>query len=133
VTAVDTATPTYGIAETAQRTGLTAHTLRYYERDGLMLRSVARSASGHRLYSDTDLRWIGTIGRLRGTGMPISDVRRYAELVRLGAGNEQERLTLLRAHQRRVRAELAEITDHLGAIDAKIASYVAKLESDRLT
>ena len=133
MTAVDTPPPAYGIAETAQLTGLTAHTLRYYERDGLMLRSVARSASGHRLYSDTDLRWIGTIGRLRGTGMPISDVRRYAELVRLGAGNEQERLTLLRAHQRRVRAELAEITDHLGAIDAKIASYVAKLESDRLT
>jgi DNA-binding transcriptional MerR regulator len=132
VTAVETPLPAYGIAETAQRTGLTAHTLRYYERDGLMLRSVARSASGHRLYSETDLRWIGMIGRLRATGMPISDVRRYAELVRLGEGNEQERLKLLRAHQRRVRVELAEITGHLEAIDAKIGSYVSKLESQRL-
>ena len=69
------------IAEAAQETGLTTHTLRYYERDGLMLASVDRSVSGHRRYSERDLTWIEMITRLRSTGMPIRDVRRYAELV----------------------------------------------------
>ena len=78
------------IAEAAARTGLTAHTLRYYERDGLMLRDVDRSATGHRRYEDQDLQWIQLLTCLRGTGMPISDVRRYAALVRDGGGNEAE-------------------------------------------
>ena len=80
------------IAEAAERTGLTAHTLRYYERDGLLLHSVERAPSGHRRYTDEDLRWIQMVTRLRATGMPIRDVRRYAALVRDGHGNEAERL-----------------------------------------
>ena len=128
MTTVDTAETTFTIAETAERTGLTTHTLRYYERDGLMLAGVGRSASGHRRYTDQDLRWIELVGRLRGTGMPIRDIRRYAELVRDGDGNEAERLALLRDHRHRVLAQLAEVTEHLGAIDHKIGIYEGKLE-----
>jgi DNA-binding transcriptional MerR regulator len=116
------------IAEAAERTGLTAHTLRYYERDGLLLRAVDRSATGHRRYTEQDLVWIDLLTCLRGTGMPISDIRRYADLVRTGGGNERERLELLRAHRRRVLAELARVQEHLGAIDRKIGIYVDKLE-----
>ena len=119
------------IAEAAERTGLTADTLRYYERDGLMLRRVDRSATGHRRYTDADLHWIELITRLRGTGMPIRDVRRYAELVRAGDGNETERLELLRAHRRSVLAQLAEVPEHLGAIDRKIGIYTDKLDERR--
>ena len=68
------------IAEVAERTGLTRHALRYYERDGLML-GVGRADSGHRRYSERDLGWIELITKLRATGMPIREVRRYAELV----------------------------------------------------
>ena len=75
------------IGEVAERTGLTRHTLRYYERDGLML-GVDRGGSGHRRYSEHDLGWIELITKLRATGMPIREVRRYAELVRAGDGNE---------------------------------------------
>ena len=123
--------PTAGlsIAAASERTGLTPDTLRYYERDGLMLHEVGRSATGHRRYTETDLRWIRLITRLRATGMPIRDVRRYADLVRQGDGNEQERLDLLRAHRQQVLAQLAEVQDHLGAIDAKIGIYVEKLEN----
>ena len=117
------------IADASERTGLTPDTLRYYERDGLMLHEVGRSATGHRRYTETDLRWIRLITRLRATGMPIRDVRRYAELVRQGDGNEQERLDLLRAHRQQVLAQLAEVHHHLGAIDAKIGIYVEKLEN----
>ena len=117
------------IAEASARTGLSPDTLRYYERDGLMLREVPRSATGHRRYTDEDLRWIRLISRLRATGMPIRDVRRYADLVRAGDGNEGERLDLLRAHRRLVLAQLAAVQDHLGAIDAKIGIYVDLLEN----
>ena len=110
------------IAETAERTGLTAHTLRYYERDGLML-AVERSASGHRRYTERDLEWILMVTRLRAAGMPIRDVRRYADLVRGGRGNEAERLDILRRHRDRVRADLDEAAGHLRAIDRKIGIY----------
>ena len=116
------------IAEAAAETGLTTHTLRYYERDGLMLASVDRSTSGHRRYTERDLTWIEMITRLRSTGMPIRDVRRYAALVRAGTGNEAERLELLRAHRRVVLARLAEVQDHLGAIDYKIGLYEGQVE-----
>jgi DNA-binding transcriptional MerR regulator len=110
------------IAEVAKRTGLTRHTLRYYERDGLML-GVDRDSSGHRSYSEGDLGWIELITKLRATGMPIREVRRYAGLVRAGDGNEDERLALLRAHRDRVRAQLDAMSANLDAIDMKIGYY----------
>jgi DNA-binding transcriptional MerR regulator len=116
------------IAQAAAETGLTPHTLRYYERDGLMLASVDRSASGHRRYCERDLTWIEMITRLRATGMPIRDVRRYAALVRDGVGNEAERLDLLKAHRARVEAQLAEVTSHLRANDHKIGLYEGQVE-----
>ena len=121
----------YSIAEAAAATDLTPDTLRYYERDGLMLAPVSRSATGHRRYSEGDLTWIQLLTCLRGTGMPIRDVRRYAELVRAGGGNEQARLDLLRAHRAHVLAQLAEVQEHLGAIDRKIGIYTDKIETDR--
>jgi DNA-binding transcriptional MerR regulator len=115
------------IAEAAAELGLTADTLRYYERDDLLLRPVPRSSSGHRRYAADDLRWIQLVTRLRATGMPIRDVRRYADLVRAGDGNEAERLELLHAHRDIVLARLAEVNQHLDAIDTKIALYQDKV------
>jgi DNA-binding transcriptional MerR regulator len=120
--------PGLTIAQASLHTGLTADTLRYYERDGLMLQPVGRSATGHRRYLDGDLRWIEMVTRLRSTGMPIRDVRRYADLVRLGEGNEAERLELLRSHRRTVLQQLAEVQEHLGAIDRKIGIYTDAVE-----
>lgn len=117
------------IAEAAERTGLTVHTLRYYERDGLLLRGVDRSPTGHRRYCEDDIAWIVLLTRLRATGMPIREVSRYAELVREGDGNEQERLDLLQAHRQHVLAQLAEVTEHLGAIDRKIGIYADRVEN----
>jgi DNA-binding transcriptional MerR regulator len=115
------------IAEAAEQLGLTPHTLRYYERDGLLLESVDRASSGHRRYSESDLTWITLVTRLRSTGMPIREVRAYAELVRQGDGNEEERLALLHAHRERVLAQLAETTEHLKAVDYKIGLYEDRL------
>jgi DNA-binding transcriptional MerR regulator len=121
---VDTLT----IAQAAERLGLTPDTLRYYEKDGLLLRPVGRAASGHRRYTTHDLRWIEMVTRLRSTGMAIRDVRRYADLVREGEGNEAERLELMREHRRKVLAQLAEVQQHLGAIEYKIGLYSDAVE-----
>ena len=67
--------------------------------------------------------WIRIITRLRSTGMPIREVRQYADLVRAGDGNEAERLQLLVAHRDRVRRQLAEVATHLEAIELKIGLY----------
>lgn len=115
------------IAEVAARTGLTAHTLRYYERDGLLLGEVGRSPSGHRRYTERDVGWITMLTRLRATGMPIREVRAYADLCRVGEGNEEERLAIMNAHRDRVLAQLAQVNEHLGAINAKIGIYESRL------
>ena len=111
------------IADAAEASGLTTHTLRYYERDGIMLDDVDRAPSGHRRYSEADLRWINTVNRLRSTGMPIREVRLYADLVRAGAGNEAARLELLTRHRDRVLEQLELVRGHLDAIDTKIEVY----------
>ncbi|HEY0216497.1 MAG TPA: MerR family transcriptional regulator [Cellulomonas sp.] len=120
-----TAPTTWSIAEAAAATGLTPHTLRYYERDGLLLDAVERASSGHRRYTDTDLGWLVLINRLRSTGMPIREIREFAALVRAGSGTEPQRLVMLQAHRTKVLAELAEVQEHLAALDGKIAHYSA--------
>ena len=113
----------YSIAEVAEHTGLTAHTLRYYERDDLLLRPVGRDSGGRRAYDDEDLQWIRMVTCLRATGMPIREVRHYADLVRQGGGSEGARLDLLLDHRSAVLAQLEEVQQHLGAIEAKIELY----------
>lgn len=109
------------IADAARTSGLSVHTLRYYERAGL-IDDVDRATSGHRRYSEADMAWVETIRCLRATGMPIARIRRYAELVRTG-GNERQRLALLEEHRAAVRAQLAEVQGHLAFVERKIATY----------
>jgi DNA-binding transcriptional MerR regulator len=115
------------IAEAARRTGVSAHTLRYYERAGLVVTPVDRTAGGMRRYSQLDLDWIVICSKLRATGMPIKTIRRYAELITEGPGNEQERVALMEAHRADVTARLAEVQDHLKTIDHKIEVYRGRL------
>ena len=113
------------IAEAAAAAGLSVHTLRYYERAGL-LTPVDRNGSGHRRYTSDDIAWIVVCTKLRATGMPIRRIREYAELVREGDGNEAERLALLEAHREDVRARLREVRRNLELIDYKIELYRGK-------
>jgi DNA-binding transcriptional MerR regulator len=115
------------IAEAARRSGVSAHTLRYYERAGLVVTTVDRTAGGRRRYRQLDLDWIKVCTRLRATGMPIRAIRRYAELVSAGHGNEEERLALMTAHRADVLAKIAELRENLKAIDHKIDVYRGRL------
>ena len=115
------------IADAARISGLSVHTLRYYERAGL-IDGVDRASSGHRRYSEADMAWVRTLRRLRATGMPIARIHRYAELVRAGDGTERERLELLEEHRTAVRAQLAEVQGHLAFVESKIATYKEQLD-----
>jgi DNA-binding transcriptional MerR regulator len=112
---------TWSISEAAAKCGLSAHTLRWYERIGLLDR-VQRTSDGRRRFSDKDLEWLSLITRLRDTGMPVKDMQRYAELVRSGAGHA-ERMELLKRHRIEVRKALAAQKECLKLLDYKIDLY----------
>jgi DNA-binding transcriptional MerR regulator len=115
------------ISEAARATGVSAHTLRYYERAGLMLDPVDRAESTHRRYSEQDVEWVVMLTKMRKTGMPIRRLREYADLVREGEGNEDERLALLEEHRRAVLEQLHQVASNLEAIDYKIRIYRERL------
>lgn len=110
------------IAEMARETGLSAHTLRYYERVGL-LHAIARADSGHRRYGEADVAWVAFLHKLRSTGMPIREMQAYAALVRQGGETSDERQALLTAHRARVVQQIADLTENLAQIEWKIARY----------
>ncbi|MGH4028030.1 MerR family transcriptional regulator [Actinomycetota bacterium Odt1-20B] len=112
----------YTISEVVAYTGLTAHTLRWYERIGLMPH-VDRSHTGQRRYRNRDLDWLSLVGKLRLTGMPVAGMVRYAELVREGPDNFAERHGLLEETRHHVRARIAELQDALAVLDYKINIY----------
>ena len=117
------------IGELARRTGLSTHTLRYYERIGLLPRAV-RGRSSQREYDATILPWIAFLGRLRTTGMPIRDMVRYAGLRARGTATKAERKELLVQHRARVRTHLAELHACLAVLDTKIAGYAGHTGMD---
>ncbi|MEU9984659.1 MerR family transcriptional regulator [Streptomyces sp. NPDC050856] len=112
----------YTIGEVAAWTGLSAHTLRWYERIGLMPH-VDRSHTGQRRFTNRDLDWLALVGKLRLTGMPVTDMVRYAELVREGEHTFDQRQELLVETRRNVRARIAELQDTLAVLDYKIDIY----------
>lgn len=112
----------YTISEVAAFTGLSAHTLRWYERIGLMSH-VDRSHTGQRRFTNADLDWLAFVGKLRLTGMPVADMVRYAELLREGEHTFEERKELLEATRRDVRTRIAELHDTLAVLDYKIEFY----------
>ncbi|MDX3850013.1 MerR family transcriptional regulator [Streptomyces sp. AK02-01A] len=120
----DTEIPRGGltIGEAAAACGLSVDTLRYYEREGLTASPADRAPSGQRRYFARDLGWLAGIIMLRGTGMPIRDIREFTELCRR-EGNEAERLAVLEQHREHVLEQLAETRGHLAAIERKINFY----------
>ena len=117
---------TLTISDAAQKSGISAHTLRYWERAGL-IQPVTRNGSGHRRYAEEDLDRIRFLTKLRATGMPIRQIRMYAELLNGGDDTNEERLALLEAHREAVQARLEETAGHLELIDWKIDLYRERL------
>jgi DNA-binding transcriptional MerR regulator len=121
------------IQQVAQRTGLSIHTLRYYEHSGLLL-SVHRLPNGHRRYDESDLRWIDLLKCLRASAMPLSEMQRFAEIIRQGTATVSERREFLEAHRLSVVAQLQEIQHTLARLDTKIAHlHAVEIEQEQET
>ncbi|MFD8568435.1 MerR family transcriptional regulator [Streptomyces sp. NPDC057694] len=118
------------IGEVAERTGLSVHTLRFYEREGLFVNPVRRGAGGRRVYSEDDVDWMTVCIILRASGMPLPTLSRYAELVGEGPGNEEERLALMREHQAHVTAQIGRLTESLDLIRYKVGVYEDLVDQD---
>ncbi|MCZ0995535.1 MerR family transcriptional regulator [Streptomyces noursei] len=119
------------MSEVAEHTGLSAHTLRWYERIGLMPH-VDRTHTGQRRFTNRDLDWLDLVSRLRLTGMPVADMVRYAELVREGESTFPEREELLTRHREDVRQRIADLQSTLAVLDYKIDIYAdARRASER--
>ncbi|WP_030910328.1 MerR family transcriptional regulator [Streptomyces sp. NRRL F-5126] len=112
----------YTISEVVAVTGLTAHTLRWYERIGLMPH-VERSHTGQRRFSNRDLDWLAFVGKLRLTGMPVADMVRYAEMTRQGDSTFEARQELLRRTRGDVLARIRELQTTVAVLDHKIDFY----------
>jgi DNA-binding transcriptional MerR regulator len=115
------------IQQVAEATKLSEHTLRYYERIGL-IHSISRAENGHRRYSQDDIWWIDLLTKLRSTGMSIQQMQAYAELQRMGDSTLPERVEMLKEHRTQVEARLDELYDHLSVIRHKIEYYQAVVD-----
>lgn len=117
----------YLIGTFSKITGFSIDTLRYYEKEHLI--QVERDTAGRRKYTDADIRWIEFIKRLKETGMPIREIRKYADLRYQGDATMQERLRMLQKHRAYVLSEKEKWDKNLSHLDAKIQTYQKQIAS----
>lgn len=119
----------FTIQQISNMTGLTVHTLRYYEKIGL-LKEVNRNINGYRQYSEADISWINFLIRLRITGMSVTDMKLFSDLRSQGESTLSARRELLEIHQNKVLKEINKLKDNLMEIETKI-DYYKKMEEFR--
>ncbi len=112
----------YAMQQMVEETGVSAHTLRYYERIGLVP-EVPRAPSGHRYYLQGHMERVIFIKRLRATGMPIQRISRYFSLMKLGNSTIPDRLQVMEDHRESIEAKLCELQENLELIKYKIGMY----------
>ncbi len=117
----------YSIQDVSKKTGLTAHTLRYYEKEGL-LSPVGRSQGGFRQYTDEDLEALGLICCLKNTGMSLQEIARFVQLTQAGEHTLRERVEMLTEHRENVIARMAEMQKYLDKVTWKVNFFTKKLE-----
>ncbi|MET1074834.1 MAG: MerR family transcriptional regulator [Umezawaea sp.] len=126
---------TLSIGQVSALTGLTTHTLRFYEQEGLFVAPIRRDAAGRRVFTTEEVEWLKVCTRLRSSGMPLPEIRHYADLVLAGPGNEAERFDILRRHEAKVQQQVADLQEALAIIHHKVELYARRLDegtADRL-
>jgi len=110
------------IQKFSELTQLSAHTLRYYEKIGL-LKTIARNSSGHRYFTEQDVIWVGFIKRLKETDMPLADILEYVQLHSQGEATASVRMEMLQQHATALQSKISEEQQHLKMLQQKIAYY----------
>jgi DNA-binding transcriptional MerR regulator len=120
------------IDEAAQRMGVSKDTLRYYEKEGL-LPPIAKAANGHRRYTEDDLGWVKFLQLLRGTGMPIREMKSFVALTWAGDHTIAERVEVLSQYRKALLERMAADREHLKFLDYKIDVYSDLLAAQTAT
>lgn len=118
------------IREFSQKIGLTTYTLRYYEKIGLL--QPERDNAGHRDYNEDDLEWIDFLQKLKSTGMPLKDIKKFTKLTLEGDNTILQRIRLLEKHEEKVKEQLAEWNDCLDKVKYKIDYYREVLDKNNI-
>ena len=105
----------YSIGQVAKKTGLGVHTLRYYEKEGLL--------PFVRIYSDSDIGWLGMIECLKGTGMTLKGIKQYIDWYIEGDSTLEQRLEMFKRQKVKLEEQLAELQKNMAKIDYKISLY----------
>lgn len=112
----------YTIGKISQKTGLTTHTLRYYEKEGL-LPFVQKNSAGIRVFSENDLGWLSMIECLKATGMPLKGIKQYIDWYQEGDTTLSKRLNMFKNQKIYLKQQIKELQKHLEKIDYKINLY----------
>ena len=113
---------TYTPAKAAEKIGISAHTLRFYNKEGL-LPNVGRDEHGNRRFTDNDLQWLSLLQCLKNTGMSLKDIKRFAECTTIGDDTIDERLALFESQTENVKCQIAELKRYLNLLEYKLAFY----------
>ena len=113
---------TYTPAKAAEKIGISAHTLRFYDKEGL-LPNVGRDEHGNRRFTDNDLQWLSLLQCLKNTGMSLKDIKRFAECTTIGDDTIDERLALFESQTENVKCQIAELKRYLNLLEYKLAFY----------
>lgn len=116
----------YPIGEFSKLTGIGIYTLRYYEKENLI--APDREENGRRAYSENDIKWVEFIKRLKDTGMPIKEIKKYAGLRARGSSTLRERMAMLIKHRSHLEKGIAQSQEHLKKLDEKISFYQSEIE-----
>jgi len=112
----------YTIGQVAKKLGLTAHTLRYYDKEGL-LPFVKKGSSGARIFEDDDIDWLLILDCLKRTGMQLKDIKRYMDLCQAGDSTLQQRLEMFQSQKIKIEEQMKQLNQYMEKIDFKIAYY----------
>ena len=128
---IETKTPShFTLQEVVQKSGLSEHTLRYYERIGLLNTVKRDSSSGHRRYTAEEVQNIETLACLRAAGMSIDGMRMYFRLLKEGEMAADQQLALFEEQRKMLEQELAQKQKHLHYLDQKVAYWKAVQSGD---
>lgn len=120
----------YTIGEFSLNIGISVFTLRYYEKEGLI--KPERKENGRRCYSDGDMTWIQFIKRLKDTGMPIKDIRKYSNLREKGNSTLEERMDMLIKHRTNLKEKITIMEEHFKNLDNKIEYYKSEIKKKHI-
>lgn len=115
------------IGQISETTGLSIHTLRYYEKEGIMPH-VKRNESGNRIYEQSDVEVLRFICCLKETGMPVKDIKKFVSFLMKGEETIEDRIELLQGQKKNIQSQVDQLLSYIQMLDGKVELYKSILD-----